>query len=303
MPPSSYEDLARWRNRVMHGPTERERERKSGRKRRPRFPMHDIRAHSRDVSHRGLRVRFSKLPGETPRHLLQAPLGLPAVLNDFEFEEGATHTEYRTINFGEFSVPVGGNGFHARDLIRLTLEMCTLDWDAPWLQHRGYRPEDVHHTLVAIQRSKQPFRFGARAYRGEDGPFELKIDATLRRYSKRLTQELDTRYYTLEIAEWRDASQRKRSHDPGRGGRSDLPTKHRLDADDTLYSLSKRYYGRHDQWPTLRRANDLGRWGPSTPIVQSNRFKPGDRFKIPFLPLHAEIRHGEQRGQPERLEA
>lgn len=252
--------------------------REKARRRRPRYPVHDIRGHSELVRGDTLRVRFSRLPGETPKTMLRAPFGLPVILNDFGYEEDAEHAEYRTIRFGEFSQPVGGVGFHGRSLRRLDLETLALDWDAPWLAHAGYSLEDVQSTLTAILRSKRAFRFGARLYSGT-GPFELQMNATLR--SVRPTRkpgERDTRYYTLSLAEWRDPSVRRRGENPAQ---TKLPTKHKLTATDTFNSLSKRYYGSYKGADFIRRRNGVGSFGDSTPIVKTRKFKVGDKIIIP----------------------
>jgi LysM repeat protein len=151
---------------------------------------------------------------------------------------------------------------------------------------------DIKAELYRVMRSRRPFKMVATIQGRGD---ELRMNATLRSISRELRPgEADTRYYDLEIKEWRDASVgRKSSANVGRkggqGGQTDLPAKHKLTADDTFNSLSKDYYGSTQFARDIASANGVSGWGMTTPIIQSQRFKVGDSIKIPKKPTLDDI--------------
>jgi len=233
----------------------------------------------------GLRVRLKRVPGQTPRHVLPRQFAFPAVIGDFEYEEEAQFVEYDTIDTGEFSQPLAGDGYHGRKLKRFELQVLALDFDPSWITHAGYDWWNVRSRLFAILHSKRPFHFAARTYRGEDAPYELRGTYTVRRVGVVLRHgERDTRYFNVSFAEWRDATMRARPRDPGRGGKAQLPRKHKLKDDDTLKQLSKRFYGTYEHWRLLGDRNGIGKWGGEDPIIGTRKFKVGDKFLIPKKP-------------------
>lgn len=226
----------------------------------------------------GLRVRFKRIRGVTAKGVLESALYLPVVLNDFSFEETADHRDYTTVSAGEFSVPAPGPA-SARMLRTTSLETLTLDWYrfARWLVARGRDPQEVRAELFRIMRSRTPFELLA-ALDVHSGPEELRMNATLRGISRVLRPgEADTRYYTLDVKEWRDNAVKRR----GQGSSGRLPTTAKLTAQTTLSSLSKHFYGSGASWRLIAAANGIKSWGASTPLVESKRFKVGDKVKIP----------------------
>jgi hypothetical protein len=190
----------------------------------------------------GLRVRFARIPHETPKNVLRHPLYLPVTLGDFTIEEEFEHRDYTTVGAGEFSAPAGGPAT-ARRLRTTDLETLTIDWHkyARWLTNPHITP-------------------GRRVTR------------TLK------PGEKDTRYYTLEIKEWRDNSLTRRKAKEG-------PRTATLFASTTLYDLARIFYGSASMWREIARANGITNWGPSTPLVQSKRFVIGDKLTIPEIEL------------------
>ncbi|MCA1571261.1 MAG: hypothetical protein LC798_13260 [Chloroflexi bacterium] len=272
-------------SRTKRVPVQTPRER--FRQTRVRLPLNDIRGRSELVNGATLRVRLSRIAGETPKHILAAPFGLPVILNGFSYDEEASHTEYDTIRHGEFSQPTGGTGYHGRKLKRMEAETLALDWDAPWLAHQGYSIEDVQSTLDAILHSKRPFHMGARIY-GSDGPFELDMDATLRSIRpERKPGERDTRYFALSFVEWRDPSLRRRAS--GEAGKR-RPSKVTIDANDTLNSISKSLFGDYSAADLIRRHNGLGSFGASTALVKHKKLKVGSVLKIPPTELRVKVK-------------
>jgi nucleoid-associated protein YgaU len=238
----------------------------------------------------GLRVRLTALPGITPKGVLTQPLYLPVVLGPFSFSEEADHREYTTVSAGEYSVPAAGPA-SARRLRSTSLETLTVDWHnyARWLVNPSLTPREARSELYRVLRSRQPFELLAILQLGSDEPEELRMKATLRAINRELRPgETDTRYYSLELREWRDASMERRGRGRREGHRSvsthrgeRLPTTHRLTAETTLHSLSRNHYGVASGWRIIARENGIKNWGPATPIVQSKRWKVGDKVKIP----------------------
>lgn len=241
----------------------------------------------------GLRVRFARIPGETPATVLREPLYLPAVLGEFAVDESAEHSEYRTVGSGTFSQGTASRrtlsttarqagADEGPDLRSIDLEALTLDWDAPWLLERGVSPAHVKRELTRILRSKKPFEVLAMLRLGETRPEEVRMYATLRSVRRVLKHgEADTRYYSLSLREWRRPGVTRRAHSAREGRhRRKLPAKHVLKAGDTLYSLSKYYYGEYRGWRDIAEANGIRGWGAKNPIINHRRFKVGDRVVI-----------------------
>jgi len=232
----------------------------------------------------GLRVRLSRVRGQTARGILTRPLYLPVTLGTFSVDETFTHNDFETSTAGEFSAPAPGKSLRTTDL-----ETLTIDWYryARWLVNPRVSPRRVRTQLLRLARSKTPFELLAILPR-MDGQEELRMKATIRSIGRELRPgEADTRYYTIEIKEWRDMRVGRRR--AGSSGR--LPMTHRLAARDTLASLAKRYYSSPVSIPegarAIRRANGIGTWGLHTPLVRHKRFRAGDKVKIP-VPVETE---------------
>lgn len=238
------------------------------------------------VQGRGLRVRFARIRGETPADILRTPLYLPAVVGAFSWTEEFTHTEYGTIEDGQFSQPALG-GRDARQLRQLdNIETLTLTWTPAWLVAYNLDPAYVKRVLQQIGRSRRAFLLTATA-KNSPTPTLMRTPATLRSLGTAMRQgEPDTLYYTLTIAEWRDAEVERRGHrrgkgDDGRGG--NLPTTHELEAIDTLYSLSRHFYKTHAGADDIAKANGIKTFGKKTPLVEYGGYKVGTKIKIPKI--------------------
>lgn len=232
------------------------------------------------MSRRGLRVRLSRIPGETAKGVLRTPLYLPVVMGPFTVVEEAAHFEYDTHRSGQFSTPAQGPS-SSRQLRDLGLDTLTLDWEAPWLEYVD--PRDFMNRVNAVLRARTPVTLLATLRFGE--PEEFRAPVTLRRTTRELRPgEADTRYWTLEVKEWRNASLSRRTADPKN---DNLPTRHRLTNTDTWASLAARYHHTTLSWRNIAKANGLAQWGSRTPIVNSSKFKVGDVVKIPKAPTVA----------------
>lgn len=235
----------------------------------------------------GLRVRFSRIGGETPKHVLaHGPLWLPATLGDWSFsEEALDFRDYMTIGEGEFTQAPGGDG-EARKLRTTSMEALTVRWDAEWLvEHNGRSPHDVYEDLRKIIRSHAPVEMLVSlslAHRPE-----LRMDVTLRSFERELRHgQPGIRYYTLDWKEWRGARARRRTHSPeeSRHRGKKLPTKHPINEGTTLHRLSRLYYGTEVAWRTIAQANGIKGWGPDSFLYKMGRYKVGDEIKIPKKP-------------------
>lgn len=227
----------------------------------------------------GLRLRISAIPGRTPKKILQNPLYIPCILGpDFGVEEGALHSEFDTVSAGQFSSPAAGE--HAPQLKSLSFDALSLTWDAKWLIYPEVTPAEVREELEAILLSRKPVELFAFLAPG-GGREELRMQATLRNLTRILRHgEVDTRYYSLEWKQWRSVSIDR----AGANGYANLPTTHELDKEDTLRSIAAQYYGAGTMWQFLASANGISSWGSEDPLVKMNRFKVGDKIKVPLPP-------------------
>lgn len=231
----------------------------------------------------GLLARFDRIDGVTAKGLLTKPLTLPAVLNNVAVDEEAAHSEYDTVSAGTFSQEALG-GTTARKLRAVELEALTLSYDAAFLVSSGQDDETIEQELMQVLRSKKAVTLTLTLPWGNTGVF-LRMNVTLRSVRKEMkAQEPDARYFTVSIREWRDAKVgRRSSHSKGRKTGVTLPTTHKLTAADTLESLAKDFYGRYDEWRTIRDANGISKkFGQSTPLVKLGRYKKGSTIKIPL---------------------
>lgn len=232
----------------------------------------------------GLRVRFARIPGETPAAVLRRPLYLPAVLEGFGWAEEFSHTEYDTIRAGQFSQPAMGPVTARRLRAVDDVEALTMTWEPAWLVEQGVDPDDVHDELFAAGRSRRPVELLA-SLKLNEAPL-LRMAITVRSIGVQLRRgQPDTLYYSLKFAEWRNAEvDRKGTGSARRGANSaggGLPATHNLTAADTLHSLALRYYKSARAWPVIANANAIRGIGQGTPLVQMARFRVGSKIKIP----------------------
>jgi hypothetical protein len=239
-----------------------------------------------------LRWRFARTH-LTPKDLLQRPLYLPVVLNDFTIAEDALHTEFQTIRRGQFSQGAMG-GRDATNLLTLTGETLSLAWDAAWLNSRGVTEAELRGQLFGILRSKQPVRLIVTLREVH----ELRALVTIRSLQRSLRPgEVDTRYYSMQISQWRQMAEYESREGRKPGVR--LPTTHRLRAGDTLYSLAHEFYGDSNGWRAIRDANGIShKWGAKTPLVKMKRYKTGSKIKIPVPRVRESLRESSRSPAP-----
>lgn len=241
----------------------------------------------------GIRVRFTPIRGETKRSILSSPLYLPAVLDEFSLVEDGAHTDYDTVRMGEYSVPQFGEQRNMRKLRTTDLEALTLYWPAAWL-HPASRaaadggigernsPDWVEEKLNDINRSRQPVEMLVRLHQPGWNDAIVRMAVTIRNVTLRVKPgEADTKYWTVSIKEWRPNATARRRHGEAK---KKLPTTKRLDANDTLESLSKHYYGSYAGWRAIAKENGIKKWGKTTPLVNMKRYKVGSVIKIPRKP-------------------
>jgi hypothetical protein len=233
-----------------------------------------------------LRIRLTRAPGRTPKHVLRKPLRFPVALGDtFEVTEDAGWEDYETVGAGELSSPRLGPG--ARGLESFTGETMSCTWDPSWMTYPGQNPGDVREALQDVLRSRSPFYLLALVGPTGHRP-EFSGLATMRTLTRTLRHgEPDARYYTIDFRRYREAEVGRRRHVEGGGGNPRLPTHHELKDDDTLESLARRYYGKPNLWKWIARANGIHSWGSRDPIVETHRYHAGDRLLIPKPPGNA----------------
>jgi hypothetical protein len=230
----------------------------------------------------GLRVRMTAIRGVTPKDVLIEPLLFPAVLGDFGASEEADHRDFDTVGLGEVSTPATGP--RSRRLQSTDFETLAIVWDPDWLVQNGQTPEGLRVSLRKVLRARRPFLLAARLERGSDAPFLMRMKATLRAVDWTLKPaENDTLYFTVQIKEWRPLKAGRLSTKVGRAKGGGLPATHKLDGNDTLRSLSKRYYGSYDGWRAIARANGITGVGGDTVLVSLKRYKVGAKLKIPLI--------------------
>lgn len=239
----------------------------------------------------GLLARFTPIKGITPKGALDRPLYLPGMADPWHVSEDANHSEYDTLTGGTFSQPAMGDQ-NARKLRSISIDWLTVDFDAPWLVAVGQDPWWVRSAVTEILRFRNPVQLfvSFNPSRRLPGP-EFLAPVTLRSLSHEIRHgELETRYLTMAVSEWRDPQAGRRSSVPPQASSRKkgvhLPTTHVLTATDTLASLSHEYYGRYDYWRHIRDANGITKkFGQKTPIVNlPGRFKVGYKIKIPTVP-------------------
>jgi hypothetical protein len=244
-------------------------------------------ANSAKITGTGMVARFAPIKGVTPTGALDRRLWLPAMLDPYTIDETAQHNEYDTISGGHFSQPAQGDQ-NARQFRTLTIQAITVEFDAPWLVATGQDPEWVRSRLAEILRFKKPVQLTVtfNPHRGHPGP-ETEMYCTFRQLTQEVRNgEIETRYITIDLSEWRDPSTQRRGSAPtSRKKGVNLPTTHALTAKDTLSSLSFDYYGSYSFWRVIRDANGISkRFGQKTPLVSlPGRWKVGLKIKIPAL--------------------
>lgn len=225
----------------------------------------------------GLRIRLKRVPGLTARGVLSSALVIPVATGEFTWTEDALYNEYDTHRAGQYAIPSQGPAT-ARQLRDLgTLETFTLDWPAAYLMNPEVDHADFRSDIQAILRTRSPVELLATVR--PSGDEELRMIATLRTIARTLRPgEADTRYWSIAVKEHRVADIERLAADAVNEG---LPTRKKLDADDTWASLADHYYGAAVEWKLLATANGVSSWGARTPIVRMQRFKVGDYVKIP----------------------
>lgn len=236
----------------------------------------------------GFVARFSPIKGITPKAALARNIWLPAMLNTLTINEDANHAEYDTLSAGTFSQPAMGPP-SARKLRTLSIDTMTVDFDASWLVAHGQDPYELRIRIFEILRFRKPVRLLIRRHPNPPPHAEFDAYVTLRSASREVRPgEPESRYMTLAISEWRDPTGAVRSSTPTGASRRagvTLPATAKLDASDTLSSLSHDYYGRYDFWRDIRDANGITtRFGAKTPIVSLHgRWKVGAKITIPLI--------------------
>ena len=240
----------------------------------------------------GTKVKLSKLPGETDRDLLKNPFRFQCPpLESYSKSHSFNHQDYDTIRKGQFSRRAG------RSL--MTLSFGSLFVEAPFpfvVADEQWDPQRHTAILERICESGTPFLLTMGKFLPHE--VELEVGMTLREFTvEERAGEPDTKYVDVSFVEYREANtqRRKRGKGGGKGGGGNWPKTHKLKAGDTLHELAKRYYGRPSLARTIARANNLNGTGSDVILSTLNKWKIGDKVKIPHPP---EIEHrNETRGR------
>lgn len=227
----------------------------------------------------GLHARLRRVTDLTPRRVLRQPLLLPVVTGEeFSVEEEGLWEEFDTVGAGRFASPAAGE--HAEALKTFSANSMTLTWNPGWLTNPDIGPEQVLKTLRAILRKRAIFDL-LIVNKPSPGYAEFAGFASIRSLSIGLKRgEPDARYLTINLSSHRRMSSRRRRH----GKAANLPTTAKLDANDTLRSLAKHYYGTGSLWKLIAAANGIKNWGSEDALIKMDRYKVGDRVKIPIRP-------------------
>jgi nucleoid-associated protein YgaU len=229
------------------------------------------------MSGEGYRARLKRIPGETPSNVLPRALYLPCLLGTIAQSEEASHSEYETVGAGEFSQPAYG-GQAARRLRTFDdLQTLTVEWNPQWMVEEGVSYDYVRETLFFILRSKRPVEL-LIAPRTVVGNAVVHMFVTLRRVSPEVREgQPDSVYLALGVKEWRAHEQRRRAA----SGKRETPVTHTLTEKDTLLSLARLYYDDPSFWRKIASLNGVKKWGQSDPLVGMQRYKVGDKIKLP----------------------
>lgn len=232
-----------------------------------------------------LAVRLRHAKGLTRRDVLRQPIYIPAIIgDDQEDSRDAGWQDIDTIGAGQFSVPSAGK--HAPKLRTWQREFLVMNWDPKWMLYKGQDPRHVIREFERVLDSRTPVHYlewMKPPIRGFGGP-EFSGLVTLRNLTRRQTHgEADTRYLTIQITEFRDMRIGRRRHGGGRGSHHHgrLPTTHKINSFDTLRLLAHHYYGEGSLWRLIAHANGIKHWGSEDPLVDMQRYKVGDKVRIP----------------------
>lgn len=239
----------------------------------------------------GVRVRLTRIRGVTAPGVAEEPIWFPAgALNEFVVDEDSNISEYDTVGHGQFAAPAPGRPGRKRRLRVCDIETAAFFGDNAILTARGIDPQALRDELEAVIRSETAVRLLVTLRlpreRGRSIRPEVDMPATVRSIRRTLKHgEALTRYWTVRFVEDRDPTLGRRRYggDPpgvqsNRGGSS---VKHRLDGNDTLESLAKRYFKDKSAWRALANAIGMKSWGARTPLVQNARWKVDQPITIP----------------------
>lgn len=246
----------------------------------------------------GLKIKLVRIPGVTDKRLLPVPYYFQCPPTDtFTLNYGHESQTYSVIPTGTSRggqyKRVGG-----RKLRAVSFSTIVVDWAEFMIRSHqdanaanGYDSlQDLVERLQHMAENGSPVHLLA-AHDWADEP-EIDFYATMPDLAlHEQGGEPDARYADVSFEEWRDpVVQGKSSKKQRRGGKS-WPKTHVLDDDDTLYGLAKTYYGKDGAGrvgaEAIARTNAIASWGFGTPLVQSKRFKKGDKIKIEQLPISA----------------
>lgn len=223
----------------------------------------------------GLHARLRAVNDFTPAQVLRTPLLLPVMVGDeLSIDEEYPWEDFTTVGDGEHSSPAPGN---ARPLAKFSGETMSLTWNPRWLAAPNVNPEKVRRELLRIGRRRAIFDLLVVNKPRSDFA-EFSGYATIRRISRGIKRgEADSRYYSIDFVEYRPMGLGRRKRRFG----ARRPTTHGLDANDTLRSLARELLGNEGYWRNIAEANGITKWGSNDPLVDSKRYKVGDRIKIP----------------------
>jgi hypothetical protein len=245
----------------------------------------------------GLRVILKRMPGYTPKDLLQQffYFQVPPMEN-FKHSHGHGQQTYETLR-GEFSRPAG------RKLIQIQFTTMVIDWMPEWslLHAEGWEPNpiDISRNLIALSERGYPFLFtaGQPALWGRYDILDLPMTLPTIDVDER-AGEVDARYLDVTFQEFR-SPQMVTSKGKGKARKADnLPSYveiattgagrdrngHRFPR-PTLHSLSLHFYGTVGRWTVIAKKNGMRDYAPTRSLEDwAKRHQGRDRLQIPRLP-------------------
>lgn len=236
----------------------------------------------------GLRVRLELLPGFTDPalktflpFLFQNP-----VLDQSEWAAGANWDDYSVVGGDTFSTP------NSVQLRAYTFQTILTDFVYPWslLKMDGYTPNPLtmQTKLVAMCESLTPLRLIAKNPLLYPDQAEINLPMTLREVRPlEKGGEPGDRYITMNFVEYRHP-ELKRSVQGGGSERVKLPVALLIRTlppnRDSLYELSKFYYGQQTLWKLIAKRNGLLNLSPATSLRSHFIKQPARKVTIPAKP-------------------
>lgn len=221
----------------------------------------------------GLRVRLVRVPGTTPKKALKETFRFQVPpLDEFAVQRAFNFNTYDTIRKGQFQKR------GSRQLKSVSFQTLAVENRGIFVVTNGqWTPTVIARDLERLADRGYPFLLQV----SHDFPnVEFEMLATLSGLTvSERAGEPDARYFSVDFLEWRDPQVRRKR----RG--QEWPKTHKLDGNDTLHKLARKYYGKPSLAGRIAQRNRfLEHWGRDTRIIGHKHYHPGDKLIIPKPP-------------------